>query len=1010
MKRTIVLSVLAMVLSITCMFAQKQIVVSGTVLEKYSQTPAIGVNVVVKGTSQGTITDVDGNYSLTGVAENAVLVFRYVGMITQEVAVNGRSHINVQMDEDVQRLEETVVIGYGTSKAKDLTSPISVVKADVIQRSASSSPMGALQGKVAGVQITNNNIPGSSPEVKIRGVGSFTSTSPLYVVDGMFYDNIAFLNNNDVAEVSVLKDASAAAIYGVRAANGVIIITTRKGSLNQKATVTYDGYAGVQVATNKLKMANSAQYADILLEADEAAFKERFQKSIDLWGGDLSARQFNADTDWYDELLRNAFIQNHSLDVTGGNAQSTYSFGVNYMDQEGIMNVKNEYSRYNLRAKVDYQVEKWLKVGANMIMSNATQFSPNTSAWFSAFGTPSIIPVYDENRTDEVTPIKYASPSQVGLTNNFSNPVASAKYHNDKSQIFQILPSFYAEVNFLPENKLKFRTSYSADVSLNRNRAYTEKYYVSELQKNDESTLTKKQSFYQNWIWDNTLTYTDSFGKHGLTAMVGQSSREDNFREMWSTAKGVPGGEEEYLYISQGNEEGRTTGDGGTTYRGVSFFGRVAYDYAGKYLLSATFRADGSSKYQDKWGYFPSVGAAWVVSNENFMKNQKVFDYLKIRGSWGKLGNDKVSASDGFSSIATGNGNSGVFGPSTVPGYTMSSFFSWLGWEVVNETNVGFNFSTLRNRLNVDFDYYNRKTENTVIATQLPLGSGTLLRNCGVIENSGVELTLDWSDRIGKDFVYHVGANFTTLRNRVKDLSGQPYIYSGSAELRSISRVGDEMYSYYGYKVTGVYQNQAEIDACPIAKANGLEPGDFRYQDVNQDNVIDDADRQILGSNIPDFTYGFNVGFECKGWEFNMAMQGQAGNQIVNRKRQYRIFNAGLNYDEDFYNNRWQGEGTSNTYMSAKGSQKKWNIGLMNSFYVEDADYFRIQNIQLAYNFKNIKIKSATIPVRVSFTADRPFTCFKSNGFTPEVSSTGGWDDKIYPNAATYTLGLRITY
>lgn len=1000
-------------------FAQTGGTVSGTVTEKETGLPIIGASVVIKGTTTGSATDIDGNYSIPNVPANATLEFRYIGFVPMEEAVNGRSVVNAQLEEDSQQLNEVVVIGYGTSKAKDLTAPIAVVKSDDIVKHTTTSPMQALQGKVAGLQIVNSGQPGKGPEVRVRGIGSFGDTKPLYVVDGMFYDNIDFLNNADIQDISILKDASAASIYGVRAANGVVIVTTKKGLLNKQATITYDGYVGFQKATNVLKMANSTQYAEMIQGIGDATTINILRNSVDRYGGNLETLVPGTDTDWYDELLRTAFIQNHSLDITGGTDKAAYSVGLNYTSQQGIMDAKNEYERFNLRAKADYNVFSWLKLGANMVLSNATQYLPNNSAWQSAYQMPSIMPVRDDKRSDtEAYPVKFASPEQIGFGSYFGNPVATAFYNNNKTNTIQILPTFYAEFNLLPESKLVFRTAYSQDIAFMQGRNYIEQFRVGGGQETTTSSLQKDSKFYRNWIVDNTLTYRDTFGPHNFTAMLGQSARSENYRYLWGKAPGVPGGKEEYLYLSQGNANGRETGDDGTTFHGLSYFGRVTYDYMSKYLLSATFRADGSSKYQEKWGYFPSVGAAWVMTEEDFMKDQKVFDFLKLRASWGKLGNDKVAASDGFASITQNLGTSGVYGPGILPGYTNLVYFSWLRWEVVNEVNIGTDFSVLNNRLRTEIDYYHRLTQNAVINAPLPMGAGSLLGNNGEIANSGVEISVNWSDKINNDFSYYIGGNLTTLKNRVKHLNGLPYIYGGSAEFRTISEVGGSLNAFYGYKLAGVYQTMEEINNDPVAvKYNAkqtdenskLVPGDFRYVDQNHDGIIDAEDRVTLGSYLPDLTYGINAGFTYKDFDFSVVMQGQTGNQILNRKRGDRQIQPNINYDEDMVVNRWTGAGSTNEYPSAAGSVKPWNISRLNSFYIESGAYFRIQNIQLAYTFRDKKLRDFNLPaIRLSLTAERPFTSFKANSFTPEVAD--GIDTQVYPMAATYTFGLRITY
>ena len=391
------------------------------------------------------------------------------------------------------------------------------------------------------------------------------------------------------------------------------------------------------------------------------------------------------------------------------------------------------------------------------------------------------------------------------------------------------------------------------------------------------------------------------------------------------------------------------------------------------------------------------------------MQDQKVLDYLKLRASWGRLGNDHVAASDGFASIATGNNASGVFGNTTIPGFQNTSYFSYLKWELVDETNVGVNFSTLNNRLNVDLDWYYRMTKRAVISPRLPFSNDVLAGNYGEILNTGFDISANWSDRIGNDFKYSIGLNLSFLKNEVKDLGGTDYVKGG----KTINMVGEEMNSFYGFKVVGVYQNDAECAADPVAVANGLVPGDFKYEDVNKDGVIDGNDRQTLGAYIPNLTYGLNFGLSWKNLDFELTTYGQAGAQMYNRKRALRYSQSNFNFDEAQYTNRWTGEGSTNEHPSAAALVKGWNVSdqKVNSYFVESADYFRIQNITLAYNFRNIKMGNYTLPgIRVSVTADRPFTTFKANAFTPELSDAEGWDVEVYPLTSTYTLGVQIDF
>ncbi len=647
-------------------FAQTQ-TVKGTVVDQEGQ-PLPGVTIKVDGSSQGAVTDINGEYIIQNVANGSTLSFSFIGMKSKQEKAS--PSMNVTLQDDFQKLEDVVVIGYGSAKAKDLTSPISVIKAEELKSTPSTTAMTALQGKVAGVNVVSSGTPGSGPTVRIRGAGSFANSSPLYVVDGMFFDDINFLDNNDIQEMSILKDASAAAIYGVRAANGVVIITTKKGMKNQKAKITYDGYVGVQRATNVLKMANSAQYATMLMEANFDAYSPVMKSSIDNYGGSYANGDFHnwtygSDTNWYDQLLRSALITNNSIGISGGSEKATYSMGISYIHQDGIMDVKNKFDRMNIRASVDYDATSWLKVGISSVMSRSKQFLPNNMAWQQAFNAPGIYPVYDDGNANAF-PEKYASPSSIGFTANFFNPVATANYYDSRNSNRQFLTNAYAQLNIIPE-KLNFKTNINYNYQSMEGNSFIPTYYVSSWQQQTASSLTKSTTNYDNYIWDNTLTFRDSKGKHNYGAMVGMSMREENYRFLSGTASNVPEGKDEYHYLNKGDSKGVTVSDNGTTYRGLSYFARLNYDYAGKYYVMFTMRADGSSKYQEKWGYFPSVGTSWVMSEEPWMKSQHAIDYLKLRASWGQLGNDHVAASDGFANISTGNGASGVYGNTIFP-------------------------------------------------------------------------------------------------------------------------------------------------------------------------------------------------------------------------------------------------------------------------------------------------------------------------------------------------------
>lgn len=1008
--------------------------ITGTVFDEMD-LPLIGVSVVIAGTTNGTLTDIDGAYSLN-VKTGDVIQFSFVGMVSQEVTIKEQTLINIVLNDATHLLDETVVIGYGSAKAKDLTSPIATIKGDDINKHISASPMAGLQGKIPGMQIINSGEPGSSPKVRIRGVGNMDAGrgGPLYVVDGMFFDNIDFLNNSEIENISVLKDASASAIYGVRAANGVVLVTTKKGVTNKKPQITYDGYVGVQRAQNLQKMANSKEYTTMLrevasrydpminsgnLEDRENAIKAKeailapIENSISRYGGANGIPSTN--TDWYKELTKLSPMHNHSLSIAGGGEKSTYSVGASYLNQEGIMrNAETGFERLNLRARVDLNVNNWLKVGGNMVVINSTNNKGTMKAYEHAYTTPSIVPVYDaDNYNADLNPGGYSSVHQLGYGQYFWNPMGVADYYKLRNKQTATLPSFYAELSFL-DSRLTIRSSYNQELRFDRYRTYTPKYAISSYQQATDSELYKGTEFNNRWLIDNVATFRDTFGKHTITAMVGNSIRRDMMELMNMTANGVPAGKEEYWYIYQGKfkaynlgAENNTWPDDGSEIRGASYFGRLMYDYAGRYLLSATFRADGSNKYQEKWGYFPSVGLGWVVSEENFMQSQNFIDFLKVRGSWGKLGNDDIEPNRDFRSISH---NSGAFNDMLLPGVNNVAFFSRLKWEMVKEWNIGLDFAILNNRLSGELDYYNRKTTNAVFKRPLPLTYETLLMNNGEIENSGFEISLNWTDKVSKDFSYNIGVNASTLKNKVTYLDGVSQLIT-SGDYSTIRRVGETVDSFYGYKVEGIYQTQAEIDNdLTIAHLSEGKPtvGSFKYRDLDGDGKLTDADRDIIGSALPKFFMGGNIGLNFKDWDFGIAFQGQFGHKIINLKRFNRQKQFEINFDQDLVKNRWTGEGSTNKYPSAIAWTEPWNYKF-NNFFTESGNTFTIQNIQLGYTFKGVlpnADKSSSL--RIGFTAERPFSFFSYNGFTTDISN--GIDLDPYPMASTYTLGVKIIY
>lgn len=1005
MRKKITLLLLIALVGAGTLWAQNSSV-SGVVVDKKTGETLIGASVVQKGTNNGTITNIDGAFSVN-VPVNATLVVSYIGYESQEVVAKN-SKLRIQLIPDSKSLDEVIVVGYGTQKVKDMTAPISTVKGSDLNKQTTSNPMSALQGKMAGVQIVNNGAPGTGPSVKIRGVGSIGDyASPLYIVDGVFVDNIDFLSSGDIEDLTVLKDASAAAIYGVRAANGVVLVTTKKGKLNQ-TNISYEGYVGMQIPTNVMKLANTKQYVDLINEANANTTGYT----------PISASSYPASVDWYSELLRNAVTHNHSLDISGATDKTSYSLGVNYFYQEGIMKAKNDYERYNFRARVDQKVNDWLKIGFNSVVSNYTKDNANNEAFFKAYVSPPVYPVYD-NTNLAAYPVKFGSPQQYGFGAVYANPMAIAYYNDDKETGLKAILSTFAEISLI-KNKLSFKTSYNLDYNSSKSRNYAPEYLVGGSQGLNQSTLSKTFTNSYRYIIDNLLTFNDKQGKSSYSVLLGQSTRIE--RKYFETGKAlnVPNVDEQSLYLHLGSASGLnvtdyTDGSNPYGYNGVSFFTRGTYNFNDKYLATFTFRADGSSKYQQKWGYFPSLGLGWILTGEDFMKAQTTFDYLKFRASWGMLGNDNVPANSAVTLGTTGMASSAVFGDDKLyDGIGAQTVIqNTLKWEVVSELNAGFDFSMIQQKLKGNLDFYNRVTSNAVFYAPISSGGGTatLLGNWGTVQNQGFELVLNYGDKISKDLSYNIGFNATTIDNKVLSLNGmREFIPDGLLRGSYTTRtaVGHAIGSFYGYEIDGVYTSQAEALRSPVSQTI-MDAGYFKYKDQNGDKVIDDKDKVYLGSAIPWLTAGVDFGLNYKKLDASVTLQGQVGNKILNAKRMNRdIFTDG-NYDLDFYTNRWTTTNKSTTYPSAEAYNSSF-VQQANTFFVEDGSYIRIQNVQLGYNIDNIKgIKN----LRVYVSAQRPLTIFGYKGFTPEVSggpTTNGIDTSTYPMQAVYTVGLKVNF
>lgn len=999
-------------------YAQDRISVSGTVYDNDNQ-PLPGTSIIVKGTTTGTQTDFDGNFVLDNVPDSAILVFSYIGFTTLEIQVQGRTTINIELQEDTQTLEEVVVVGYGTQRKADLTGSIATVKSEDITRTPSAAPMQALQGKVAGLQVVSSGAPGTAPTIRVRGLGSYVdgASDPLYVVDGTFFDDIDFLNPEDIESISVLKDASATAIYGVRAANGVVLIETKSGRRNQKPQITYNGYQGVQVAQNLVTLSNSEQFATLARESGSNAEAQFIENAIQRYGRSrINPNVPNVNTDWYDLILRHALQQNHSLGVTGGAENLTYSVGLNYFEQEGILKMKNDYERFNIRSKLNFDISDRLNLGVSSLFSNSTRYRPEDTSFALAYFAVPVMPVLDPSKTDAF-PRPYANAQDLGYRGT-QNPFPIMENTENRNKGRNTLTTIDLSYQLVPD-KLTFKTAYYHNFETLEVREVRLPFFFGNGNAfRENAELIKRTETLSEQTWDNTLTYTDSFGKHNLTVLGGTAYRDRSFERLDIKGLNFPNGpgigDESYFIdlsdtIDTSPDSGmvRVTGDDGARQYFFSYFGRIAYNFDDRYLLYGTFRADGTSKYQEKWGYFPAIGAGWVISEEPFFPETNAINFLKFRGSWGESGNANVASSTG---AITSQEVTAAFGDTPYAGVVTSSDFEALKWEVTAATNVGISARLFDSQLSLEADYFIRDTRDAVIPVSRLLVPGTTRQNVGKIRNSGFEVILNWNKKVSEDFSYSIGANFATLENEVLDLAGQENLTSGG-DLAQRTVVGGTINPFFGLEVDGIYQTPEEIQNDPAAQTaitNGLtvEPGDFRFVDHNGDMMIDAQDRVDLGSYIPTYTFGFNLGLNYKAWDFALNVIGQGGNVIANQKRFGIRQTPDPNIDRDFAINRWHGAGTSDSYPSARGIRNPWSNQFLNSFFVEKGDFIRLQNVTLGYTLP--KLSGNFDPkIRFYMTAERPLTLFDYNGFTPEVPN--GRDNQTYPIPGVYTLGVNIT-
>ena len=1011
MKKNILLSgfMLLLLLCYSSAFAQR-ITVKGVVTDGATGESLPAVSIVVQGTSMGTISDVNGVYSIS-VSPDATLTYSFIGYQLQSISVAGKTTINVALIGQANELQQVVVVGYGTQRKVDVTGSVTQVQGAEISKQASINPLSALQGKVAGLQIINSGAPGSSPQVTIRGVGTiYGNTNLLYVVDGVWYDDISFLNPADIESMSVLKDASSTAIYGIRAANGVILITSKKGKRNA-TTVNYNSYVGWQHVTNLVKMANATEYATLINET----YGINGQSPLLF----PNASSYGAGTNWDNQILRDGFTTNHQVSINGGSEKATYNLSLGYLDQDG--NVKNNnYKRYTVRMTSEYEPIKNLKFGYAIGGAYGTSVDIPGSIFHQIYGAAPVVPVYYADGT-------YGDPNDfnVGNGNNY-NPQATLDFFNQKSQHYRFNGNVYGEVKFL--RNFTFRTSFGGDYSQDNSRNYSPVYTATQAQRSTTSSLTVNNSNNQNWIVENTLTFNKLFGKHNVTILAGQTAQRYKNYTMIASAINVPNTSEGDHYLSLGDVGKSNVSDAGALRTAVSYFGRVNYSFNDKYLINASIRADAASQFYgtNLWTYLPAVGAGWVITKEDFMKDQHIFDNLKLRGSYGVIGNAGVPYNPTVLQVSQPGQFTAIFGNPQAP-YTGASIVTIVPPSIKLEraegTDIGLEGNILHSRLYFELDYYNRLTKDAIFS--LPVlnslgtgvsnnaGSSGIIGNQATFRNRGYEALVTYKNMDKKDFTYSISGNVGYNKNVVLVVnSGSNPIYNGgegiaNGQLATRTIVGDPIGEFYGYQVIGVFQSATQIAA---SKQTSAKIGDFIFQDTNNDGVINSKDRVKLGDPNPKFNYGINTSFTYKNFDLALDFQGVAGVSIYNANIGFRFGNE--NYTQDFYDHRWHGVGTSNTYPSP-------NVGstanaIPNSFYVESGAYFRIRNLQLGYSIPdNMLTKFRIKKLRIYANAQNPLTMFKYKGFTPEVGGTptnAGIDANVYPLYATYNFGVNVTF
>lgn len=971
--------------------------VSGTVTDAETDEPLIGVNIVVEGTTIGTTTDIDGNWSLSVPDDEVTLQFSYLGYDTEEVPVDGREEINVIL-RPVQIVgEELVVVGYGVQRRRDITGSIGRVEGDRLQRIPTQSVDQTLQGVSAGIQVTpTSGAPGASSVIRIRGVGTLNDASPLFVVDGMILDNINFLNPNDIESVDILKDASAAAIYGARGANGVIMITTTSSTIDRPTEIKVNTYYGWQEVARTVPVTNAREYAIL---ANEAAENEGRTPPFEDPGA------FGQGTDWQDEIFRVAPIRSFSITAAGGTSRTAYNLSANATGQDGIIH-NNYLDRYSVRVNNDYYLTDNIQVGHNLsFIYEEFRNAPNVVG--TAYRADPTVPVFTEDGDYAPTDAR----ASVG------NPVADLEF-NSKNENFRqrLTGNAYLHIDFL--DHFRYRSNFGIDVNRTHGRSFSPIFFVSAIQQSEQRSINVNTNYDNKILWENTLQFQRTIDDHRIDLLGGITFEEFRSENLGGGRINVIGEDPSLWYLNAADDsEGMTNFNSGGEWAIFSLLGRTNYTFRDRYMLTTSLRYDGSSRFGElnRYGWFPSFGLGWVLSDEPFFPDLQWVNLIKPRVSWGILGNDRIGNYE-YAALVAGNLNA-VFGPDESIHFgalPISLANPEIRWEETTQTNIGLETVFLSERLSIDTDYYRRDTDGILVAVPIPgyIGvSGQPIVNAAEVRNSGLELTVNWQEsRAG--FFYSIGGNLTTINNEVLSLGrGNEDIFGGGVGvggmLATKTVIGEPIGSFFGYKTDGVFQNQEEIDAGPLR--GGEQPGDLRYVDTTDDNEITTDDRVHLGSPIPDLIFSFNLEFVFKGFDLSASFTGQTGNKIYNAKKQARF---GTPNFELSALDRWTGENTSDTHPRITDGGHNY---LVSDFFIEDGDYLKLQNLTLGYTVSSrLSNRIGLSTLRLYASASNLFTLTGYDGYTPEVASqsviANGIDEAFYPFARTINMGINATF